>query len=120
MPATYTIDHTQRLVTSRLWGPVTDGEVHGHNQQLRTDPLFDPSYSQLADMSEVTEIRVGTGTINETSQDQFFDPGSRRAFVAVSDAVFGMARMFALQAERLGQTIEVFRDKRAAEHWLGL
>jgi hypothetical protein len=31
-----------------------------------------------------------------------------------------MARMFALQAESVGQTIEVFRDLRSAEAWLGL
>jgi hypothetical protein len=31
-----------------------------------------------------------------------------------------MARMFALQAEGLGQTIEVFRDLRRAQAWLGL
>lgn len=69
-------------------------------------------------MSGITEIRVGTRMINETAQDQFFTPGTRRAFVAETDAVFGMARMFALQAEGLGQTIEVFRDRKKAEEWL--
>jgi hypothetical protein len=29
-----------------------------------------------------------------------------------------MARMFALQAEGSGQTIEVFRDRKQAEAWL--
>jgi hypothetical protein len=31
-----------------------------------------------------------------------------------------MARMFALRAERLGQTIEVFRERAKAEEWLGV
>jgi hypothetical protein len=31
-----------------------------------------------------------------------------------------MARMFALRAEGLGQTIEVFRERDAAEDWLGI
>ena len=120
MPISYDIDPKQRLVTSLLWGPVTEEEVHGHNRQLRTDPNFDPSYRQLCDMTGVTEIIVGTKMINETSLDQFFNPGTRRAFVASNDGVFGMARMFALRAEGLGQTIEVFRDRDKAEEWLGI
>ena len=120
LPATYEIDHKQRLVTSRLWGPVTEDEVFEHNEKLRNDPDFDPSYRQFVDMTGITEIKVGTGMINETSLDQFFAPGTRRAFLATDDTVFGMARMFALRAEGVGQVIEVFRDRAKAEEWLGI
>jgi hypothetical protein len=119
LPATYGIDRNRKLVTSRLWGAVTEAEVHDHNRRLRTDAAFDPSYRQLVDMTGITEVIVGKDMINETAMDQFFNPGTRRAFVASSDATFGMARMFALQAEALGQTIEVFRDMARAEDWLG-
>ena len=120
MPASYEIDPQRRLVTSRIWGAVTDTEIFDHNQKLRTDPRFDPSYQQLVDMTGITEIGVSTSTINETSLDQFFEPGTRRAFVATDDAVFGMARMFALRAEGLGQTIQVFREEGRAREWLGI
>ncbi|HEV7838142.1 MAG TPA: hypothetical protein VGO75_08770 [Gemmatimonadaceae bacterium] len=120
LPASYKIDKEKRLVTSVIWGPVSEDEIHEHNRRLRTDPQFDPSYRQLAQMSGVTEILVGTRLINETALDQFFAAGTRRAFVASTDAVFGMARMFALKAEGLGQTIEVFRDEDEADRWLGL
>ena len=69
-------------------------------------------------MSDVTEVLVGADTIQATARDQFFSPGVRRAFVTSSDAVFGMARMFATISESAGQTIEVFRDMNAAEKWL--
>lgn len=120
MPATYEIDPQHRLVTSRLWGAVTDQEVFDHNSRLRGDPRFNPTYQQLTDLTGVTEIGVSTGTINETSLDQFFAPGTRRAIVATDDAVFGMARMFALRAESVGQTIQVFRDEQQARDWLGI
>lgn len=120
LPATYEIDPQQRLVTSRLWGRVTDNEVFEHNQKLRTDPRFDPTYHQLTDLSGVTEIGVSTSTVNATSLDQYFAPGTRRAFVATTDAVFGMARMFAMRAESVGQTIQVFRDLTQAREWLGI
>jgi hypothetical protein len=120
MPASYVIDPKRLLVSSTLSGAVTDGEVHDHNQRLRNDPAFNPGYRQLVDLTGVTEIIVSTRMINQTSIDQFFNAGVRRAFVATSDATFGMARMFALQAEGQGQMIEVFRDRRMAEEWLGL
>jgi hypothetical protein len=120
LPTSYTIDREQGLVSSRLWGAVTEAEVHDHNNRLRNDPTFVPSYRQIVDLTGITEIRVGTGLINSTSHDQFFNPGTLRAFVATEDAAYGMARMFALQAESEGQTIEVFRDLGKARAWLGL
>ena len=120
MPTSYEIDPQRRLVTSRIWGAVTDSEIHQHNATLRTDPRFDASYQQLVDMTGITTIGVSTSMINETSLDQFFEPGTRRAFIATDDAVFGMARMFALRAEGLGQTIQVFREEDQAKEWLGI
>jgi hypothetical protein len=120
MPISYVIDAHRALVTTRCCGAVTDQEVLDHNQNLRTDPEFDSGYRQLVDMTGITELRISTNLINATAIDQFFEPGTRRAIVASSDAVFGMARMFALRAENVGQTIEVFRQSATAEEWLGL
>jgi hypothetical protein len=103
LPVSYLIDQNQRLVVSRLSGTVTEPEVHKHNRTLRADPDFNPNYRQLVD-----------------SHDQYFAPGTRRAFIAISDVAFGLARMFALSAEGSGQTIEVFRERRVAEEWLGI
>lgn len=99
---------------------MTDEDVFEHRHLLRNDPLFDPTFSQLADFSEITENLVATSTVQHMSRDQIFLPGTKRAFVARDDAIFGMLRMFELHAESIGQVIEVFRDRRAAEAWLGL
>ena len=118
MPIAYDIDRHRGLVTTRLWGAVTDDEVYEFNDRLRSDPDFDPAYRQIADMTGVTEIRVSTSMINETARDQIFTPGTRRAFIASDDGVFGMARMYSLRAEGFGQTIEVFREVAPAEEWV--
>ena len=120
MPVSYLIDRNRGLVLSRLAGTVTEAEMHEHNRKLRTDPDFDPSFRQLVDCTGLTEILIRTPTITAVSQNQFFTPGTRRAFIATSDVAFGLARMFALQAESSGQTIEVFRERRVAEEWLGI
>jgi hypothetical protein len=120
MPVSYSIDRKRGLVISRLWGTMTDDDVREQRRKLRADPAFDPSYRQLIDMTGMTEIQVGAKTITEAAHDQYFAPGAKRAFVASSDAAFGLARMFAMRAEASGQAIEVFRDLRKAEEWLGL
>ena len=120
MPISYTIDHEKKLVITRLRDAVTEDQVYEHNRLLRSDPLFDPSYKQLTDMTELGEVLVGTGMIKDTARDHFFLPGVARALVAPSDVVYGMARMFAIHSESMGQKIEVFRELEAAEMWLGL
>jgi hypothetical protein len=120
MPITYTIDPERKLVTTRIWGAATESDVAEHNRSLRVDPQFDPHYRQLTDITGITELLVSSKVVEDTAHDQYFAPGTRRAFVAPDDAAFGMARMFALHAEGLGQTIHVFRDLATAEKWLGL
>ena len=120
MPATYLIDLERKLVISHAWGAITDDDVREHNRMLRTDPLFDPTFRQLVDMSGITEDLVDVQTKRDVSHDQFFAPGVRRAWVAPADYSFGMARMYAIAAESEGQAIGVFRARSEAEEWLGL
>ena len=120
MPISYSIDPEQRLVRSRIWGTVTNDEVNEHNRLLRSDPLFDPTYSQIADMTGVTQNKVTFTNVKETARDQYFAPGVRRALLVSDDTTFGLCRMFATYAENLGQRLTVFRDRKEAEEWVGL
>jgi hypothetical protein len=107
-------------VITQVWGAATEEEISEYGQRLGSDPQFDPNYRQLADISGVTEIRVSSIALEAMSRHQIFTPGTQRAFVASSDGVFGMLRKYQLHAESLGQTVRVFRDRKAAEDWLGL
>ena len=120
MPISYEIDPIKQLVITRMWGVVTEAQVLDHNRRLRSDPAFNPDFRQLADMTEQTASNVSTKVVNEASADHFFNPGTKRAFVAPVDAIFGMSRKFALQSEAVGQTIQVFRDMGSAVKWLGI
>src|SRR5437762_5424432 len=86
LPISYDIDEGERRVTSRLWGAVTEDEVYGHNRELRSDPRFNPGYRQFVDLTGITEVRVSTNMISNTAHDQFFTPGTRRAFVEIGRA----------------------------------
>jgi hypothetical protein len=71
-------------------------------------------------MSGITEDLVDIKTKREVSQNQFFESGVRRAWVSANDFAFGMARMYAVAAEKEGQNIGVFRARSEAEEWLGV
>jgi len=120
LPISYSIDPAQRLVTSRIWGIVTNEEVDEHNRQLRNDPLFDPTYRQIADMTGVTRNMVTFDNVQQTARDQYFTPGARRALLVSDDTTFGLCRMYETYAESVGQVLSVFRDRKQAEQWLGL
>src|SRR5687768_14083050 len=114
------IDVDQRLVRTSLVGAVTVEEVEKHNRDLAGDPRFKPDFKQLVDLTQMTEILYDSASVTKSAEHHVFAPGARRALVAASDATFGMSRMFAIQSERVGQRIEVFRDMNAATAWLGV
>jgi hypothetical protein len=119
MPANYSIDVERKLVISRAWGVMTDADVREHRRALRNDPLFDPTYRELVDMSGISLDLVAISTKQEISQDLLFAPGVRRAWVAPDDHPFGMAQMYAIASEKQGRGVEVFRSRKKAEEWLG-
>ncbi len=120
MPVTYQIDAERSLVRSRAWGVLTGEEIHAHYRRLFADPGFTPAYRQLVDLREVTRVEVARDRIREIAADFAFSPDSRRAYVASADVAFGTARMLEAYVELAGGQIEVFREMRAAEEWLGV
>lgn len=120
MGMNYKIDHARRLVLTRGWGVLSSRELFDVTSQILVDPRFDPTYRSLGDLREVTEITIDTLDTAYTAATPLFVAGTRRAIVASSDAVFGMARMFATFAERAGQEVRIFRELHLAEAWLEL
>jgi hypothetical protein len=120
MPAAFEIDVTRRLVVCRCWGVLTSEEIVKHYRALRADPAFDPTFSQLGDLTDVSAFDVDTRALSSEALLETFDHSARRALVAPSDVGFGLARLYGSYAQAASQNLEVFRAKCDAEHWLGL
>ena len=120
MPADYVIDAGHRTVFSRAWGRVTNDDLLGVQDVLRADPAFDPSYRQLYDFTGVTEIAVTRDAFPALRARAPFDHTARQAFVAGSQAAFGMVRMYELLHDLPEQQFRVFLDGDEARRWLGL
>lgn len=119
MPGSYTIFPESRLVYSRAWDVLTPAVLLAHSRALAGDPRFQPSFAQLSDLRDVTEVTVSGEDIREAAEASPFGAGARRAIIVSSDLIFGMTRMYEALRENVSEDLMVFRDVPSALHWLG-
>jgi hypothetical protein len=120
MPASYEIHPRQRLVISRAWGVLSTAEVADHYRAIAADPAFDPSYSQLADLSNVEHVDMSAPSVRREALETVFSARSLRAFVARTDEQAIVAKLYGLYGKYVRQNVQVFLEVRDAERWLGL
>jgi hypothetical protein len=120
MPCSYVIDKPRRLVLTTGWDVVTFDEAMAHQEQLRTDLAFSPEYSQLIDLTRVTDIPMDAEQVRQLAQRNIFGRESIRAFVGSSLVAYGMLRMLQAFREMAGgeEQVAVFYDLPSALRWL--
>jgi hypothetical protein len=100
-------------------GVLTKADVIGHQDQLLKDPDFDPSFSQLSDLSHVTGFDVTGADMREMTERTIFSSESRRAVIVSSELAYGLSRMFEIFRESKGERgIRVFRKLEDALDWV--
>lgn len=120
MPTAYDIDAAAQVVRSSAEGRLTEQESWDHYARMKADPAFSPTFRQLCDLRQVTEIEASAPFLRTLAKRSVFAPGVRRAFVAAKDYYYGLARMLQVFAEAEGTEVGVFRTMEEAEDWLGL
>jgi len=120
MPVTYHIDASRKLVISKATGILTAADMFVHQARLRSDPMFRPEYSQLADFTEVTEVQVTAEDIRGLATGSPFRARARRALVVPRPVLFGLARMFQAITEGQDAEVRLFDNLAEASRWLGL
>ena len=99
---------------------MTFAELTDHQNRLVADPGFDPAFDQLIDSTDVTSFTVSAREAEILASRRIFSSHSIRAFAAVKQDVFGIARLMEVHhrmragSERVG----IFRSRDAAEEWL--
>ena len=119
MPTFYKIDKERKLVMSTYSGVLTIADALGHQEKLPKDPDFDPSFSQLFDVRRVTDVQLTAEDVRTLARTSVFSPDSRRAILVDSDLKFGLARMFEVLRDTMGEKgIRVFRNLDDALDWI--
>jgi hypothetical protein len=118
MPATFLIDHDDRIVRSRAWGLLIDRDLLDTQQRLREDPRFEPTYCQIFDFTAVEQLSLTADGLRALAANSPFSRDARRAIVVGTEGAYGMARMYAMLSDRNPRFFRIFRDAPSAIKWL--
>jgi hypothetical protein len=122
VPCSYLIDKDRRVVICTGWGRLTFAEMRAQQDELTSNPEFDPGFDQLVDVTGVTVLALSVEEAKTVAKRGIYLPTSRRAVVVASQALFGMARLMdahhSLATGR--EQVSVFYDTNTALKWLGL
>ena len=119
MPTFYKIDTERKFVLTTGSGFVTKQDVFTLQDQMSSDPEFDPSFSQVADFAQLTGTDVGMADVRTFAQRDVFSIQSRRAIIVKGDVAFGFAKIFELYRHLSGASgIRVFRNPDEAFDWI--
>jgi hypothetical protein len=122
MPFSYIVHKECRLVVSTGADRVTFTEIKARQDQTTTDPDFNPEFDQIVDLRSVTGFDMTSDQTRILAGRRIFSSTSKRALVAASPAIFGVARMFEIFSEMSDNPseIRVFSDLFSAMKWLNL
>ena len=122
MPFSYVVYKDLRLVVSTGHDRVCWTEIKACQDQTKTDPNFNPQFDQIVDLRATTRFDMTGEQARVLARRMIFSFSSKRAFLASSPAVFGMARMWEAFTEISDNPsqIKVFYDLSPALKWLGL
>jgi hypothetical protein len=70
MPAFYKIDKERKLVMTTYSDVLTLAEALGHQEKLPKDRDFDPSFSQLFDVTHVTDVQLTAEDVRTLARGQ--------------------------------------------------
>jgi hypothetical protein len=127
MPIEHRIDHSRRIVVTRVTGTLTDDEVFAYQREVWSE-LQVAGYDELIDMTDVEHVALPSPDriallASVSAEMDARTPTSRLAIIAPRDFEFGLGRMYAAHREmdrRSTKRVSVFRTRSEALAWLGL
>jgi hypothetical protein len=112
------VDVERQLVTVRFGSRVTAEEIGEYGQKLRDHPLYEPTFSEIADLREAEEIDLQADEFLKLADEvNPFSPQAKRAFVTRTPTQNHAARMHKIL--RSQRNIEIFGTLDDAERWIG-
>lgn len=116
-----TIDVNQRLVISTFYGEASDADLSETASRISSHPDFDPSFSEIIDLSGITAGTFSTSALaNLSRQASVFTPTSVHVVIAPQPHMFGLARMVEVQAEETKPNAMVLKTMDEARKFLKL
>ena len=117
MAAEHEIDPEGRMVIVKFGKNLAVADVERYAALLRANPLFQPGFSEIADLSDVEELDLQADEFLRLADEiDPFAPDARRAFVARTSVQKHAARMHKIL--RTQRNIEIFDSVEKAKRWI--
>ncbi len=121
MAVRFTIDVNQRLVVLTYYGEASDADLSQIASLIRSHPDFDPSFSEIVDLSGITAGTFSTSALaNLERQASIFNLTSLHAIIAPQTHMFGLARMVQVLGEETRPDLMVVKTMDEARKFLRL
>jgi len=116
-PVRFVVDPKRRLVIASFGQRLTAAEIQSYAQNLCNHPKFDPSFSEIADISNVKELPIeGPDFLKLADRIDPFSLESKRAFVAQTSLQKHAARIHKIL--RGQRNFRIFEKLEEAECWI--
>lgn len=120
LSATYSIDLQNRFVLVKFTGRVAFDDIEDYALDLRANPRFSPSLSEIIDLRDVEKVELSPKqAMNLADRVDPFSLGSRRAFVAQSQAQIHASHMHRVLRPE-ADNMRVFFSIDEARRWIGV
>jgi hypothetical protein len=121
MPYHFEFDPVHKILLVVLEGKVLGWEVEKYHQELALQmERLDPA-ALICDYSAVTHLDMSASAIRELARkDQTWPESIHRFIVAQTPHVFGLARMYALYADRPADALQPVHSRAEALAALGI
>ena len=120
MPVKVSVDCDERLAKRTYSGVVTGHDLLDSIREYAVTPGFDPSFNEISDFREVTNIDAMIEDIHRCAHtpDPFLHE-TKRVIVAPQALIYGLARMYQMMGEEMHPNLYVVRTIEEAQRILG-
>ena len=116
--SSFSLDPEKQVVLVRFCGKITAEEIANYSKNLLACRDFNPAFSEIADLTEVTEFALQPDDfLNLADKIDPFRPEAKRAFVVSASMHNYAARIH--KVLRNGGNIKIFRSLEEALKWIG-
>ena len=115
----FIIDANRRVVIATFGEQLTAADIQGYVRSLDSHPNFDPSFSEIADISNVKELLLDASEfLKLADRTDPFSFESKRAFVAQTYLQIHAARIHKIL--RSQRNFGIFNSLEDAEKWISM
>lgn len=120
MPYSYVVNAPGRVLFIRFWDVLTEDDLTSAAARALTDPAVGKDFNRIVNLTDVTEITVTPASLRRLADQGQLIPMGRRAIIATTPVIFGLARMFEQNLLLPEGSTGVFPDLPGALEFLGL